>query len=65
MAELTEIPDPIVRDLRDASFTDDEIRDMSPRLLFTNYCTWNGIVGWGETLYFHAVELSKLGDPNV
>ena len=34
--------------------TDDDIRTMSPREAFVEYCEWNGMIRWGDALWENA-----------
>lgn len=46
--------------LRERGHTDKDITFMSPREAFEEYCTWHGLVNWGDTLWDRAKELMEL-----
>jgi hypothetical protein len=53
--DLSKIPAHILVDVRERGHSDADIAAMTPRELFSEYCEWNGLLRWGDTL-FSAVE---------
>lgn len=52
---------PAMRDtLRERGHSDHDIALMSPREAFDEYCNWNGIIHWGDTLWEQATALMAL-----
>ena len=41
-------------------FTDEEIVHLSPRELFDEYCSWNGLLNWGDSLWDTMDQLQKV-----
>lgn len=41
----------INKDLLERGLTDEAIRHLSGRELFSEYCTWNGLINWSDTLW--------------
>lgn len=41
----------INKDLLDRGLTDEAIRHLSGRELFSEYCTWHGLINWSDTLW--------------
>lgn len=37
---------------------EEKIADMSPKEAFIEFCEWNGLLGWGETLWNQVMSLS-------
>lgn len=55
---------PAMRDaLRERGHSDQAITLMSPREAFDEYCTWHGIIHWGDTLWEQAAALMALLPP--
>lgn len=55
---------PAMRDaLRERGHNDQAIALMSPREAFDEYCTWHGIIRWGDTLWEQAAALMALQPP--
>lgn len=48
--DINKIPEDILSDLRERDLSDDDIKESSPEYLFSEYCDWNGLAGWGSTL---------------
>jgi hypothetical protein len=49
--DLDKIPARVLADLREAGWTDDQIEQWNPQLVFHEWCNWNGLIGWGDTLW--------------
>ena len=47
---IGKIPSHILEDLRSRGLSDEEIGNACPERLFTEFCNWNGLTGWGGTL---------------
>lgn len=55
MLNIDKIPAPIIADLKKRGHDDTDIQKMSPQQAFAEYCRWNGLSDWGNTLW-HAVQ---------
>jgi hypothetical protein len=53
------IPGWILRDLRERDLSDEQIVALTPREAFREYCEWNGLIGWSETLLDAASALDE------
>ena len=53
--DLDKIPAHIKQDVRERGHSDEAMAAMTPREFFSEYCNWNGLIRWGDTL-FSAVE---------
>jgi len=51
MLNLDKIPADIIVDLKKRGYTDADIQQMSPQKAFSEYCRWNGLSDWGNTLW--------------
>jgi hypothetical protein len=56
--DLSKIPAHALQDVRKRGYSDDDIRAMTAREFFSEYCNWNGLMRWGDTL-FSVVEASQ------
>ena len=57
---IENIPSHILSDLRER-LTDEEIEGSSPEYLFNEYCEWNGLRGWGQSLVWTLDSLRSVG----
>jgi len=55
MLNLDEIPCWIIDSLKKRNISEDDIREMTARRAFSEYCRWNNLGDWGYNL-FDAVE---------
>lgn len=58
--KIKNIPDEVFSALKNRGHNDKEIEAMTPKELFTEYCEWNGLIGYGRGLYSLVVKLRKL-----
>jgi len=47
---INKIPDYILDDLRSRGLTDRIISKQTPEFLFEEYCNWQGLIGWSDSL---------------
>jgi hypothetical protein len=59
MVDVKMIPAGVLNALRKRERTDEQIAAMSPREVFNEYCTWHGLIGWGDELYDAAAKLRE------
>ena len=50
-------PQGVMAALRSRGHSDEKIAAMGPRMAFLEFCEWNGLCGWGETLWEMAHEM--------
>ncbi len=50
-AFISKLPPEVLSALRNRGYTDSEIERMSLREAFDEFCTWHGLIHWGDTLY--------------
>ena len=62
MVDVKKIPANVLAALRNREYSDDAIAGMSVREIFDEYCTWHGLIGWGDDLWSAAGALRAL-DP--
>lgn len=55
--DLQHIPKHVLEDVRERGNSDSQIEKMNPKEVFTEYCSWHGIINWGDALYDLAVGL--------
>ena len=55
---LSKIPEHFLEDVRNRGYTNEDIQEMDALVFFYEYCQWQGLLGWGDTL-FNLVELLK------
>ncbi|MBP8275347.1 MAG: hypothetical protein KAX55_00440 [Propionivibrio sp.] len=55
--DVNKLPPAVRSALRERGHSDQVIAIMSPREAFDEYCMWNGIVNWGDTLWENAKAL--------
>ena len=48
--KVSKLPFSIVDALHERGHTDESIANMSPEEAFIEYCSWHGLLGWGEAL---------------
>ena len=58
MLDPKAIPEHIRGDLNSRGHTDEDIAKMTPKEAFNEFCSWNGLIGWGNRLWF-AMEAFK------
>ncbi len=58
MLDTNQIPEDILHALTQRGHSQDDIKAMTPLKAFSEYCNWNGMSGWGSTLW-SAVESLK------
>ena len=58
--KIERLPPRTLAALRNRGFTDAHIETMTARNLFHQYCTWHGLIDWGNDLYDLAHGLAKL-----
>lgn len=51
MLNLYKIPDDIIADLKNRGHDGSAIQQMTPQQAFAEYCRWNGLSDWGNTLW--------------
>ena len=49
--KLSKIPPSVLIACRSRGFKDKEIENMAPRDLFHEFCEWEGLISWNETLW--------------
>ena len=59
---LENVPVEIAETVRNRGFSDAEISSMESRQLFHEFCTWHGLINWGEYLFDLVVELQDTED---
>ena len=57
---LKAIPPEVLKVLQERKLSCTEILELTPEQMFIEYCEWNGLINWGQTLWNHAKTLSKL-----
>lgn len=50
--------------LVERGYTEDQMKAMTPREAFTEYCEWNGLIRWGDTLWDQAKALIAMDTPS-
>lgn len=50
MLDINQIPSNIVHDLISRGHDHESIAQMTPAEAFDEYCSWHGLIGWGDTL---------------
>jgi len=64
--ELSKIPRQVLDAVRQRErYTDAEIESLSPQTLFDEYCTWNGLINWGDTLWSAMTKLQQAAQPSL
>lgn len=58
MLSINTIPAHVIQDLKERGHSEEQIKAMSAKEAFNEYLAWNGILGWGSTLW-HVVERLK------
>ena len=48
--DISKIPNFVYQDLKRRDMSDEEIKSSNPELLFSEYCEWNGLIGWSGSL---------------
>lgn len=62
MIDPSSLPRHVLDALHKRGLSDTEIRSLSPVDAFCHYCTWNGLIGWGQDLWTVASILKTQGD---
>jgi hypothetical protein len=50
MIDIEMIPSHVMDDLQERGLSVELIRRSSPEFLFSEYCNWHGLIGWGAKL---------------
>ena len=50
MSVIDKMPGDILSDLRDRGLSDAQLERLSADKLFSEYCEWHGLIGWGSDL---------------
>ncbi len=61
-AFITQVPRQVLADLRSRGHSDDAIERMSPEEAFAEYCQWNGLINWNDTLWDAVTALKAIQD---
>lgn len=48
--KLSDIPEKMLYDLREASYSDEQLQEWDRYEIFDRWCTWHGLIDWGPTL---------------
>jgi hypothetical protein len=59
MLDVDALPEQLVDDLKKRGHTLEQIKQMSPKKAFDEYCNWNGLFKWGDHLW---LTMHKLKD---
>lgn len=51
MLDLEVLPDKFIDDLKSRGHSIEAIATMSPETAFSEFCNWNGLINWGDTLW--------------
>ena len=49
--DLSKVPGYVLDNLRQAEYTDEQLRGKTPQELFEAYCEWHGLCGWAGDLW--------------
>jgi len=60
--KINKIPAHILTDVRARDFSDAEIEKLSAKEIFKQYCEWNGLINWYDTLWDAVLDLKKIED---
>lgn len=50
MLDINQIPSNVIHDLLSRGHDHETIAQMTPAEAFDEYCSWHGLIGWGDTL---------------
>ena len=59
MLEIEKIPPQIMTNLKERGHSPEKIARMTSQEAFNECCTWEGLIGWGSTLWRWVDELKK------
>lgn len=57
--DINKIPAGVLENLRERGHSDAAIARMSAEQALSEFCEWEGLIGYGRSLYRHAIALSK------
>lgn len=57
--KLEKIRDDVLEDVRERGFSDEQIEAMDGETLFNEYCMWNGLIGYGFSLWNIVLDLKE------
>lgn len=60
MENIEQLPVSVRDALRNRGHDNKAIALMSPREVFSEYCTWHGLINWGDDLWNNMIELQKV-----
>ena len=63
-AKINNIPPAVLDALREREHDDEAIETMSPETMFSEYCEWHGLIGYGHSLFSIVTNLNKKFDRN-
>lgn len=49
--DISRIPESVLSDLEDRGYDARQVAAMDAEKAFSEYCNWNGLVGWGPKLF--------------
>jgi hypothetical protein len=49
--DLQALPDELINDLKERGHSEEAIAQMTPEKAFEEYCNWNGLINWGDSLW--------------
>lgn len=58
--KLQQIPSSVLEALQERGHSDETISNMKPQTMFNEYCEWNGLIGYGRSLWNLVIDLQKL-----
>lgn len=58
--DISKLPPAVRESLRERGYSAEAMASMSPREAFDEYCTWHGLIHWGDTLWEQAAALMKM-----
>lgn len=57
---FNDLPDRVQDALVGRGIEPDEVAVMSPKEIYTEFCEWYGLIGWGSLLWETAFTLNKI-----
>ncbi len=57
--DIDKLPHRVLDALRRLGYADEDIERMSPKRAFSEFCSWEGLINWGDTLWGIVEELKK------
>lgn len=61
--DLQALPYEFINDLKERGHSEEDISKMTPERAFTEYCNWQGLINWGDSLWL-AVQKFKNANMN-